>query len=91
MTAKETTLKEIGEMLTHVVERMAAKDDLAEMATKEDISRLDDRFDQVDTKIERLDTKPTKFEESEIDRRKQLEVRVATIEKHLGIDKKIAA
>jgi hypothetical protein len=33
----------------------------------------------------------TKFEENEIDKRLQLEVRVAAIEKHLGIDKKIAA
>jgi hypothetical protein len=29
--------------------------------------------------------------ESEIDKRKQLEVRVSAIEKHLGLDKKIAA
>jgi hypothetical protein len=32
-----------------------------------------------------------KSEQSEIDKRLQLEVRVAAIEKHLGIDKKIAA
>jgi hypothetical protein len=42
-------------------------------------------------KIERIDVKLTKFEESEIDKRLQLEVRVAAIEKHLGFDKKIAA
>jgi hypothetical protein len=42
-------------------------------------------------KIDHLGTKLTKFEQSEIDKRKQLEVRVATIEKHLVIDKKIAA
>ena len=42
-------------------------------------------------KIDRLGTKLTKFEESEIDKRKQLEVRVAALEKHLGIEKKIAA
>jgi hypothetical protein len=35
--------------------------------------------------------KPDFEGESEIDKRKQLEVRVAAIEKHLGIDKKIAA
>jgi hypothetical protein len=40
---------------------------------------------------DRLDTRLTKFEENEIDKRKQLQVRVATIEKHLGLDKKIAA
>ena len=31
------------------------------------------------------------FEENEIDKRLQLEVRASHIEKHLGIDKKIAA
>jgi hypothetical protein len=78
---KKTTLKELGDMLSHVVKHMATKDDLAdlrkEMATKDDINRLD--------------TKLTKFEEHEIDKRKQLEVRVSAIEKHLGLDKKIAA
>jgi dynactin complex subunit len=84
--AKETTLKEVGEMLTHVVKHMATKDDLAAVET-----RLDHRIDKLDSKIDRLDTKLTKFEENEIDKRLQLEVRVSTIEKHLGIDKKIAA
>jgi hypothetical protein len=41
--------------------------------------------------MDRLDTKLTKFEESKIDERKQLEVRVSAIEKHFGLDKKIAA
>jgi DNA topoisomerase VI subunit B len=79
--AKKTTLKELGEMLGFVVKRMATKGDIAdlrrEMATKDDINRLD--------------TKLTKFEEHEIDKRLQLEVRVTAIEKHLGLDKKIAA
>jgi hypothetical protein len=48
-----------------------------EMATKDDINRHD--------------TKLTKFEEREIDKRLQLEVRVSAVEKHLGLDKKIAA
>jgi septal ring factor EnvC (AmiA/AmiB activator) len=80
--AKETTLKEVGEMLTHVVEHMATKDDIA---------RLDRRIDGLDAKIDRIDVKLTKFEENEIDKRLQLAVRVSAIEKHLGIDKKIAA
>ena len=72
------------------------------MATKDDIARLDTRIDKLDTKIDsvesnlaakinRLDVKLTKFEENEIDKRLQLEVRVAAIAKHLGINKKIAA
>src|ERR1700693_1410358 len=74
MAAKETTLKEIGEMLEHVVEHMATKDDLAAAE-----SRLDRRIDKLDAKIDRLDTKLTKFEEGEIDKRKQLEVRVTKL------------
>lgn len=86
MAAKETTLKEIGEMLEHVVKHMATKDDLAALE-----ARLDGRIDTLDAKVDRLDTKLTKFEEREIDKRKQLEVRVTKIEKHLGLDKQIAA
>jgi hypothetical protein len=56
----------------------AVADDITDikskMATKDDINRLD--------------TKLTKFEEHEIDKRLQLEVRVSAIEKHLGLDKK---
>jgi hypothetical protein len=88
--AKETTLNELAEMLEHVVKHMATKDDLADMATKDDIARLDGRIDSLGAKIDRIDVKLT-IEENEIDKRKQLEVRVAAIEKHLGIDKKIAA
>jgi hypothetical protein len=66
-------------MLAFVVKRMATKDDLAATETR------------LDRRIEKLDTKLTKFEEHEIDKRKQLEVRVTAIEKHLGLDKKIAA
>ena len=86
MTSKKTTLDELGEMLGHVVKHMATKDDLAAVE-----SRLDLRIGKLDAKIDRLDTKLTKFEEHEIDKRLQLEVRVTTIEKHLGLDKKIAA
>jgi hypothetical protein len=79
MAPKKTTLKEIGEMLAHVVKHMATKDDLAAVETR------------LDRRIEKLDTKLTKFEEREIDKRLQLEVRVSAIEKHLGLEKKIAA
>jgi hypothetical protein len=91
--AKETTLKEVGEMLTHVVEHMATREDIARLDTR--LNKLDAKIDNVESnlvaKIDRLGTKLTKFEENEIDKRLQLEVRVAAIEKHLGIDKKIAA
>jgi chaperonin cofactor prefoldin len=80
-------------MLGYVVKHMATKDDLAAVEARLDkrIDKLEHRLDRVEAKIDRLDTKLSKFEESEIDKRMQLEVRVAAIEKHLGLDKKIAA
>ena len=86
MAPKKTTLNELGDMLTQVVKHMATKDDLAAVET-----RLDRRIDKLDAKIDRLDTKLTKFEENEIDKRLQLEVRVAAIEKHLGLQAHIKA
>jgi dynactin complex subunit len=65
---------------------MATKDDLAAFET-----RLERRIDKLDGKLDRVHTELTKFEEHEIDKRLQLEVRVSAIEKHLGLDKKIAA
>jgi hypothetical protein len=54
------------------------------MATKDDLAATETRLDR---RIEKLDTKLTKFEEHEIGKRKQLEVRVTAIEKRLGLDK----
>jgi uncharacterized protein YdcH (DUF465 family) len=81
--------------LTSTVERgfAALAEDIGKLDAKIDRveARLDHRLDKVDAQIDRLDTKFTKFEESEIDKRKQQEVRVAAIEKHPGLHKKIAA
>jgi hypothetical protein len=93
MAAKKTTLNELGDMLTHVVKHMATKDDIAQLDKR--IDKLDAKIDSVESnlagKVNRLDTKLTNFEEHEIDKRLQLEVRVSAIEKHLSLDKKIAA
>ena len=72
---------------------VATKDDLAAVEARLDkrIGKLEGRFDGLEAKVDRLDTKLGKFEDSEIDKRKQLEVRVTAIEKHLGLNKKIAA
>ncbi len=93
MTAKKTTSKELGEMLGYVVKHMATKDDLAAVEARLDkrIDKLEDRFDGLEAKVDRLDTKLDKFEDSEIDKRKQLEVRLSAIEHHLGLSKKAAA
>ena len=104
MAAKKTTLESLAKLISEssasADKKFAAlaediSDIKATMATKADLaaaeSRPDGRIDKLDAKIDRIHTKFTKFEESEIDKRLQLEVRVTTIEKHLGLDKQIAA
>lgn len=38
--AKQVTLDELGEMMSYVVENMATKDDIKDMATKNDIAAI---------------------------------------------------
>jgi hypothetical protein len=76
----------VAEDVADIKSKMATKEDLTAVET-----RLDRRIDKLDGTLDRLDSKLNKFEEHEIDKRLQLEVRVSAIEKHLGIDKKIAA
>jgi hypothetical protein len=66
MAAKQTTLKETGEMVAHVVEHMATKEDIERV--DKGINRLDDRMGKLDVKIDRTDTKLGKFEGSKIDK-----------------------
>jgi septation ring formation regulator EzrA len=91
MAPKKITLDSLAKMISKASE--SADNKFAALA--EDIAavekRFDGRLDKLDAKIDRLDTKLTKFEDHEIDKRKQLEVRVSAIERHLGLDKKIAA
>jgi hypothetical protein len=114
MTAeKETTLREVGEMLTHVVERMATKEDVAGLNTGiEDLrTEMIDQFEHAEKQFrathDRL--RDIAAELTVIHRRVErleelgasnagfakgndhLLTRVAEMEKHLGIDKKIAA
>jgi hypothetical protein len=50
MAAKETTLKEVGDMLAHVVEHMATKEDVARLDTRvEDLRKeMIDQFEHAD-------------------------------------------
>jgi tetrahydromethanopterin S-methyltransferase subunit G len=93
--ANETTLKEVGEMLTHVV---------AHMATKEDVAGVNDRLDKIEPRLASLESEVAAIRRALDDLREKVEnvigfrkeidhalERVAAIEKHLGIDKKIAA
>jgi hypothetical protein len=104
--AKETTLTEVGEMLAHVVEHMATKEEVADIKTEmmEQFEHVDKQFHALDgrlrdmaNEIAVIHRRVERLEElgasnagfaKEID---HLLTRVAEIEKHLGIDKKIAA
>ena len=112
MGERETTLKELGEMLAYVVEHMATKEELAdirlEMATKDDLNSFRQEFRdfrdetrqnfrQVHAELAdvRRDVEELKSRadnsagySKEIDHALE---RIAAIEKHLGIEKKIAA
>lgn len=102
----KTTLKEVGETLAFIVERMVTKDDLAKFATKDDVCEI---VRKEVPQIVREETKGIRAELTSI--RRDLEAltdkvdnivglpkeidhaldRIAAIEKHLGINKKIAA
>ena len=47
--AKKTTLKEIGDMLTHVVKHMATKDDIANV--QGDIARVQEQVNSIETQL----------------------------------------
>ena len=75
----------MGEMLSYIVENMATKEDVAdirrEMATKVDLRESEER---VSARVERVESKLGAFENNEVDRRKQLEVRVTRIEEKIA-------
>ena len=94
--ARKTTLDELGEMLAHVVHNMATKDDIADLRRDvvADITRLDTKIDRLEISITReLDGIKQQLANvigfgKEIDHALE---RIAAIEKHLGINQKIAA
>jgi hypothetical protein len=92
MAPKKTTLKELGEMIAHVVKHMATKDDIADV--ERDIADVKSTLAD-HTKILNDHTRDLAIIKHDVtnnlDKRLQLEVRVTTIEKHLGLDKKITA
>jgi septal ring factor EnvC (AmiA/AmiB activator) len=54
---------------------------------RNDVTKLEETVDGLGAKIDRIDAKLGAFENHEVDKRMQLEVRVTHIEKHLGIPK----
>jgi hypothetical protein len=88
MAAKETTLKELGEMLAQVVNHMATKEDIANVvvqltSVERELKSIRRDLDDLREKVENV----TGFQK-EID---HVLERILVIEKHLGINKKIAA
>ena len=96
---KKTTLKEVGETLAFIVERMATKDDLknqfAEFAERftipqgEQLASIERELKSLRVEFTALRDKSDASDYSkEIDHALE---RIAAIEKHLGLNKKIAA
>ena len=82
------TLDDLGEMLDFVVKPMATKDDIATLATQmasieRELKAIRRDLDDLREKVENV----SGFQK-EIDHALE---RIAAIEKHLGLDKKIAA
>ena len=99
----KATLKKVGETLAFIVERMATRDDLAKLATKNDVSEI---IRKEVPQIVREETKGISANSHRSDLEVVTEVdnivglpkeidhaleRIAAIEKHLGLNKKIAA
>ena len=99
---RKTTLKEIGETLAFIVERMSTKDDLKNFPTKhevrtivgeiieEKLKPISEELASIRRDLEELKGKADKSAglTKEIDHALE---RIAAIEKHLGLNKKIAA
>ena len=49
--AKKITLKEIGDMLAHVVKHMATKEDLEKLATKEQLTALHMQVNSIEAQL----------------------------------------
>jgi chaperonin cofactor prefoldin len=92
MEGKETTLKELGEMLAQVVKHMATKDELKEFReeTAENFRALRAEVADIRRDLEEMKSRVADITGygKEIDHALE---RVAAIEKHLGIEKRIAA
>ena len=95
MAKKKTEIQELSEFIS---DHMATKDDIADlrkdMATRDDLARLDTKIGKLDLSIHReLEAIKEHLKNvagfgKEIDHALE---RIAAIEKHLGISKKIAA
>lgn len=93
MMARKRSSNETGEILeivNFIKDRMATKDDIANMATKEDIVRIEERLYSIEQELKeikrRLTTLDDAFEKTGYQNKQEIEAlwkRVAMIEKRL--------
>jgi predicted nucleic acid-binding Zn-ribbon protein len=95
MAGNETTLKELGEMLTHVVDHMATKDDIVRLDEK--IDRMSEQLAGIEADVRDIkrrlgiieeDVQGMKGYAKEID---DLRESVRVIEQHLNVKKRQVA
>jgi polyhydroxyalkanoate synthesis regulator phasin len=99
MTAKETTLTELGEMLGLVVEHMATKEDLTavKFELKSDIAALAEQVDGIENELKQIRRDLYDLMdkvENIAGYRKEIDhalERIAAIEKHLGLKRQTTA
>jgi hypothetical protein len=97
-----TTLKEVGETLAFIVERMTTKDDLKTFATRDDVRAIVGEI--VDQKLKPISDELASIRRELKELRQKAEnsagltkeidhalERIGAIERHLGLNKKIAA
>lgn len=84
---KETEFDKLASLIKSesedIREHMATKEELAKLSTK--VDGLEGRFDILERKVDKLDSKLGAFENNEVDKRKQLEVKVTRLEKKVGV------
>ena len=89
MNAKklEDNVSSLIESVGFIKDNMATKDDIANMATKDDIADMATKHDLkiLETKIDHTGSKLGAFENTEVYKRKQLEVKVMRLEKKIGV------
>lgn len=88
---KREDLKQIGEVVDNAVEKhlVSVHEEISDLrsdvATKDELAKLASQIESLDAKIDRVESKLGAFENVEVDKRKQLEVKVTRLEKRVGV------
>ncbi len=91
---KETEFDKLASLIKSesedIREHMATKEELAKLSTKvggleTKVNGLEITVGRLEGKVDKVDSKLSVFENHEVDKRKQLEVRVTRLEKNIGV------